>query len=326
MNSLTSSTQLLRTNPWSLPTSSRPPVSAAPADLYERSDSPSPEVNFRDILKLSTGQPTVSPEQQASLGRAVAMMGGLGLTPSDRESLLSAHPREPHLQALLEKDKPYTLKPSSAEQPANSPSEVKDGILKRMGQYLRAECQKMGEKCLKTADSLAKAAKEFEVSPKLAKLSPLLGTLGQGLSVLANSLRGASDQQDPKQMAADFAKAVKDMLKLLEKTSLKGLAKTGTKLLPGLGEAVIGWDIYSAGKKSQEANKKGDKAAATAWAVVAGLNTLAFSMRGTCDLAAAITALTVGGASPGTAPVMAGTEAAVGLLCGVSEMVAMALD
>jgi len=299
-------------------------VGGAPQDFYSPAPTQAGEVSLRDMLRMTRPVGEPEPVQSAAYGRAVENLGGLGMTLADHDQLLRTNPNQPHLKALLEKDRPYAAK-SDAPPKANA-KEVEQGVLARMGDYLRSECQKLGEKTLKAASNLSKAVKEFAMLPKLAKLSPMLGSLSNGLSVLANSLRGASSQQDPKQVAADFAKALKDLLKLLEKTPLKNLAKAGSKLLPGLGEAVIGWDMYSAGKKSQDCARQGDKAGATAWGVVMALNTLAFSMRGACDVAAAITALTLGGASPGSAPAMVGCEAVVGVLAGASELVAIAID
>lgn len=300
-----------------------PGEGAGPIDVFSPQEQVGGEISMRDMMRFKAGAPAVSAADQAVYARTVQRLdGGLGLTQAEHQTLKKGFTGEPQLQALLCHDKP---RPGGAGA-TGSASEVKQGLLRRLGDALREECEKMGEKCLKTAESISKAAKEFGSIPRLSKLSPMLGILSSAIGSLANGIRGISGQGDPKQMAADLAKAVKDLLKLMEKTPLKNLAKAGTKLLPGLGELTTGWDVYSATRKADACAKKGDKGGALAWAVVASLNTLAFSLRASCDLAAVITALTVGGAAPGTGPVMAGCEAVVGVLAGASELVAMAVD
>lgn len=301
-----------------------PGGSPGPIDAFTPQEQLGGEISMRDMMRFKAGPPPATQADQAVYARTVQRLeGGLGLTQAEHQTLKKGFAGEPQLQALLSHDKP---RPGGAAGPARSAGDVKQGLLQRLGDALREECEKMGEKCLKTSESISKAAKEFGSNPRLAKLCPTLGVLASAIGSLANGIRGISGQGDPKQMAADLAKAVKDLLKLMEKTPLKNMAKAGTKLLPGLGELTTGWDIYSATRKAAACSKKGDKGAALAWSVVASLNTLAFSLRATCDLAAVITALTVGGAAPGTGPVMAGCEAVVGVLAGASELVAMALD
>ena len=305
------------------PLNSVSPMASAPAIEGIPSQALPPR-EFREQVLSDIATLRGEPNLDLAYARTVQRMDGLGLTLADHESLRQAHPHDAPLRSILTQDRERAAQLGPGKpRPA---SEVEQSVWQRWGDALRSEFQKMGEKALKTADNLASAAKNFESMPKLAGLSPLLGSFAKGLSVFANAMRGASSGQDPKQMLADFAKAVKDLLKILEKTSLKNAAKLGGKLLPGLGEAIIAWDISQATKKAQQASQRGDTQAAAAWAVVVAMNTLAFSFRGVCDLAAGITALTVGGASPATVPAMLGCEGVVGALAGISEMVAMAVD
>ncbi|MBN9415505.1 MAG: hypothetical protein J0I12_08690 [Candidatus Eremiobacteraeota bacterium] len=292
-------------------------------DQFVPSEQPVGEVRMRDLLRFAVPPSGVSSRDRAAYASAVETMGGhLGLTQADHKTLKQAYGGDLQLQAFLAQDKPKAGK-AGPTQPAG---DIKQGLIQRVGDALRSQCQQVGEKCLKQAAGMADAAEAMRSHPKLAKLCPVLGALAKGISALGNAIRGITGQGDPKQMAADLANAVKDLLELMKGTRLDKLAKIGSKLLPGLGELTTGWDFYSAVRSARENNQKGNKAAAMAWSVVAGLNSLAFSLRATCDLAAVLTALTVGGASPGTAPVMATCETVVGVMAGASELVAIALE
>ena len=253
--------------------------------------------------------------------RALRQVGSLGLSADEREALRAEHPDNQAWRTLLAFERNSPAEPAAAR----PTGELGRSLVERCGQALRHEIQKMGEKSLKVAENLARTAREFEAVPQLAQRAPAIGKLAKSIGVFANTLRGGT-AEDPKQMAADFAKAVRELLKLLELAGAKQFAKVASKLLPGLGEVVIGWDIYQAGKKAEEASRRGDKAAGAAWSSVMALNTLAFSFRSTCDLAALVTGLTAGAAAPATGGLMAGCEAVVGVLAGVAEFVALGLD
>ena len=294
-----------------------------PMDHFTPSEQPIGEVRMRDLLRFAAPPSRVSDRDRAIYASAVETMGGhLGLTQADHKTLKQAYGGDLQLQAFLAQDKPKAGK-GGPTQPAG---DIKQGLIQRVGDALRSECQQLSEKCLKQASGMMQTAQALSSDPKLAKLAPMLGKLASGISALGNGIRGLTGKGDYKQIAADLANAVKDLLELMKDTKLDKWAKAGSKMFPGLGELTTGWDFYSAVRNAGESNKKGNKAAAMAWSVVAGLNSLAFSLRATCDLAAVLTALTAGGAAPGTVPVMTTCETVVGVMAGASELVAMALE